>query len=170
LEDSCKSAPRAWWGSHWRFLIVARASVGLTELAALALTPALCLALGSPLVGESYPLTQGLPFVMLWIAAGFVLFALAFCFSAVFAGEHSPWIVCVIATIAYSMAMNSIPWLALHPQANLFNLMSGEKMSYFHAADFTLTGPLPWPALTIVTCVACAFIALAGSIAKRQDF
>jgi ABC-2 type transport system permease protein len=54
----------------------------------------------SPLVGRSYPLSESLHFVLLWLGGGLMLFALAFLCSVPFAGEYTALIVAFLGLFA----------------------------------------------------------------------
>jgi len=73
---------------RWQLAAV-RAAVGLLEMVALAVTPALLIPTMSPLVHQSYPFSQAIQFSLLWIAAGALLFATSFLLSTVVTGQYT---------------------------------------------------------------------------------
>jgi len=83
-------------------LLAVRAGVGLAEMAALALMPALILAVLSPMVHETCP-----PSVLMqsaqWAANGAALFALAFLLSTVLAGPYTALAASMALLFAYAL-------------------------------------------------------------------
>jgi ABC-type transport system involved in multi-copper enzyme maturation permease subunit len=136
--------------------VAARAAVGLIETSALALLPMAFVCAGSWLVGESYPLARALHFSVLWAAAGGVVFAAALLLSTLVAGEYSAPVACFVALFLY-IAIVNMPPLDRVPSLNVLAVMS-------------LTGPVPWPALTGMVLAALGLIAIGRAVTERQEF
>jgi ABC-type transport system involved in multi-copper enzyme maturation permease subunit len=150
-------------------LIGIRALVGLAEVFALALVPAITIAVWSPMTGQSYPLAQSLQFTILWSIGGSAILGITILFSAIVASEYSAWILCFCSVMLYSAAVN-ITGLQRFPSLDLFKTMSGSGMPYFDFSRHTLSGPLPWISLLVFLAIALSFIALADRLTQRQDY
>jgi ABC-type transport system involved in multi-copper enzyme maturation permease subunit len=156
--------------SRWR-LVAVRAAVGLGQVAALSLLPALLIPLLSPFVGEVFSFGLALQLSVLWAVCGMLMFALAFLLSAVLPGAYSPAIASIAGLLSYS-ALAGLPLVKQHPALDLFQTMHGARLLIFHGASSLLTfaGPLPWLALGGYALVAIGLIFAAGSITVRRDF
>jgi ABC-2 type transport system permease protein len=153
-----------------RFRLVAtRAMVGLAELTLLACVPAVLLPIVSQWLGEWYSTRQAWQFVVLWVGCGSVVFSVAFVCSTLL-GEYATWVVSFVILLLYSALVHLVPVLARRPMLDLFDLMSGAVMPYFHDADATLRGPLPWEPLMIMAGLTSAFVATAIRITVHQEF
>jgi ABC-2 type transport system permease protein len=152
-----------------RKLMSTRAVVGFLQVVVLAFVPAVLLTLCSPLVGEFYPLSQGLQFGLLWVGGGAILFAVTFFLSALLAGEYTSWILCIVALVLYEVMIH-VPPLARFPRLDFLQMMNGSGMAYFRSADSTLIGPIPWLALLVMLLAAVAFVWSAGGVTARRDF
>jgi ABC-2 type transport system permease protein len=150
--------------SRWR-LVLARALIGLSEVAILAVLPALVIPVLSPFVHESYPWTQAIQFSLLWTVGGTLVFAMAFLSSVVFGGEYSAPVVALVVLLAYS-AIADLPAL---DRFDVHDMMSGTGTSYFRLDTALITGPLPWMAIAVVLLVSCCMVVLAGRITQAQD-
>ena len=156
--------------SRWRLTAV-RAAMGMAEVAALALLPALLIPLLSPFVGAAFPFARALQFSVLWAGCGIVIFALTFFFSAVFPGAYSPVIASVAGLIACPV-LADLPLLARHPAFNLVETMHGAQLSTAHGATSlaAFAAPLPWLSLGLYALVTLCLAGAAGSITARRDF
>ena len=153
--------------SRWRLLTV-RAAVGILQVATLSFLPALVLPTLSPLVHESYPLSQAIQFSLLWTVGGVIFFTVGFLSSVIFAGEFTAPVASLLALGLYSAFME-LPGVEHHiPDVN--DVMSGAGMSYFQPASSNIVGPLPWLSMAIIMLIALGLIKLAGVITQRQDF
>jgi ABC-2 type transport system permease protein len=150
-------------------LVATRAAVGFLEVACLALLPAILLFLLSPFVGESYPLTQGLQFALLWTGGGAILFAATFFLSALLAGEYTAWVICIAGLTVYLIVIH-LPPLGNYPELDFLSVMSGAEMSYFRSSDSTLIGPMPWFPLLVMLATAFGFVRGAEVITRQRDF
>lgn len=146
----------------------ARAAVGLLEVAALSLVPALVIPALSSLAGQFYPWPQAFEFSLLWTAGGAVIFAIGFMASSVFAGEYTAPVAAFLGLLVYSVIAD-LPFLE-HYSLNVHDIMSGIGMPYFQANGALLIGPLPWTALAVIVLTVLCLFALAGRITQHQDF
>ena len=156
--------------SRWR-LIAFRSVMGMTQVAVMALLPALLVPLLSPFVGETYPFARALQFSVLWAGCGMVIFALTFFFSAVLSGAYSPAIASVAGLIACSV-LAELPLLEGHPTFDLLGTMHGAQLSTIHGeiSLAAFAAPLPWPSLGLYALVALCLVGVAGGITARRDF
>jgi hypothetical protein len=145
---------------------VARAAVGLLEVAALALIPVAIVPACSALIGESYPLTQALGFALLWIAVGSAVFAISFLVSVLVRGDYVALAVAVFAMRLVPGALAKLPGLA---SLDVHNIMTGRGMAYFDPRRAELIAA-PWLAALATAAVAVAILALAIRITRRQRF
>jgi len=154
-------------------LTLVRAAVGLVEITALALVPAVAIALCSPLVHQAYPLSQSLQFAALWTAGGAALFAVSFLASAMFAGEYTAFIVAWVALFGVTLTQQyiRISHTAAFPYlVTVQEVMSGFRMPYFDAKARVLIGPFPAVHVTILVLIAATLVALAAAWTDRKDF
>lgn len=150
-------------------LILTQIAVGLAEMAALALLPALLISSLSPLVHQTFPLAEALHFSVLWFGCGTIIFASAFFLSVVFGGEYTAPVACYIALISQALVAQ---WAPLRPyRLNLLWTM-GEfgTMRWDSQHNVLLSSPLPWVRLLIIALIASGLFALSARITQRQDF
>ncbi len=149
-------------------LVLARVTVGLAEVAALALIPAMTISTLSPLIGQAYPWCQSLQFSFLWAIGGAFLFAIGFLASIIFGGEYTAAVVAVIAMLAYSI-LADLPLVERYA-FDIHDLMSGTGMSYFQSSKYLVIGPLPWLQLLMVTLAVGISVGLGVRVTQNQDF
>jgi ABC-2 type transport system permease protein len=114
-------------------LVTTRAAVGVVELLAMAVVPALLIPVTAPWVGESYPISAALVHAFCLFLGWTVFFSLALFLSTVWDDIWKPLLLACSIAVALSMAeMFSSTINHLGP----FALMSGET--------FFRTGQLPW--------------------------
>jgi hypothetical protein len=77
-------------------LVVTQMAVGLLELVALSLLPALLIPSMSALIHQHYPFTQALHFGVLWFCCGSMIFATAFFLSVMLEGEYTAPVACFL--------------------------------------------------------------------------
>jgi len=156
--------------SRWR-LVTVRAAMGLGQVTALALLPALLIPLLSPLVGEVFSLALALQFSLLWTTCGMLIFALAFFFSAVLPGAYSPAIASIAGLLLCS-ALAGLPQVKQYPALDLFQTIRGAQLSLLHSEPslHTFAAPLPWLALGVYALVAIGLVFAACSITVTRDF
>jgi ABC-2 type transport system permease protein len=153
-------------------LLAVRAAVGLLEMAALTVIPALLVPTLSPLlVGQSYPATQALAFALLFISWGVVWFAVGFLWSILLAGEYTAGVAALLTPFAYMVLFAQITQGGRRfPATNPFYVMSGQHMPYFNWQAALLIGPLPWTAMLLLAAIAVALIGAAVRLTARQSF
>jgi ABC-type transport system involved in multi-copper enzyme maturation permease subunit len=149
-------------------LLSVRAALGLAQVVALSLLPALLIPAISPLRGESYPWAQALQFALLWAVVGALIFMLGFLASSLFGGEYTALVVAFLGLIVYSI-ISDLPFFERH-SLDVHDIMSGTGMKYFPPKGSALIGPLPWNALTVILLIGFSLAALSGRITRQQDF
>jgi ABC-type transport system involved in multi-copper enzyme maturation permease subunit len=150
-------------------VIGAHVGIGLLEVAALALIPALIVPAISPLVHESYPFSQALHFSVLWLVCGAVVFASAFLLSVVLSGDYSAPVAYIIIFFLQDLILASAP---LERYRLKIIWIAGEfgTMHWDAQRDLLLSGPLPWLRLLTITLVTISLLAIAAQVTQRQDF
>jgi ABC-2 type transport system permease protein len=149
-------------------LVSARAAVGLLQVAALSLLPALLIPTLSPLAGQLYPWSQALQFAAFWAAAGSLFFMIGFLASSLLGGEYTAPVVAFLGLLVYSVIAD-LPFFERH-SLDVHDIMSGTGMRYFQPNGSLLIGPLPWKTLAVILWIAFSLVALAGQITRRQEF
>jgi ABC-2 type transport system permease protein len=150
-------------------LVAVRVTVGLLQMAGLALLPALVVPALSHFVHESYPLLQAWEFSLLWIGCGSIVFATGFLLSIFLRGEYTGAVACFAVLIGYFAIMN-LPSIGDLPFANLDRVMSGDEMPYFRESTHQLIGPLPWTPLLVIISIALGMLVIADRVVQHQDF
>jgi ABC-2 type transport system permease protein len=150
-------------------LLAAQIGVGLSEMAALALVPALLIPGISPFVHESYPISEALEFSVLWFGCGIIIFATAFLLSILLGGEYTAPVACYVLLVLHTaIAM----WRPLRPyRLNMMWTMGGVGMMQRDLQNtLVFTGPLPWARLLTIALISIVLLATAAYVAERQDF
>jgi hypothetical protein len=140
-------------------LIGVRAATGLAELLVLAFVPSLLLPVLSPLIGQTYGITDAIVYGACLFIAGTVFFSLAFLLSTMFGSVWPPLlIVLAVATVLglFDLALRDLS------RYSVFAVMSGE--SYFRG------GGLPWLGLLASAALSAAMLYGAAFNIARQDF
>jgi len=152
-------------------LLIARAAVGVLELAVLAIVPAAIVpALSPALVHQSYPVTQCLHFASLFMSWGVVWFGTGFLWSILFTGDYTAAVASVLTPWAYIVVYANLSRGGRRfPSANPFAFMSGE-IDFGGFARGLLTSPLPWLAMGVLGLVATALLVSAWRLTERQNF
>ena len=151
-------------------VLAVRAVTGLTEMAALALIPALIVPTLSPVIARhSYPMLQGLRFAVLFMSWGAVWFSIGFMWSVLFSGEYTAAVVSLLTPIAYMVVYANVSSGGRQfPSANPIAFMSGADA--IANGGSMLLGPLPWTEIAVLACIATALFASAAAITARQSF
>ncbi len=151
-------------------LVEAHVAVGLLELAVLALLPALIVPAISPLVHQSYPVSQALHFSALWFVCGAEIFATAFLFSVVLSGEYTAPVACYIVFFVQDFVFGSQPLVRFTYRLKLM-WIAGEfgTMHWDAQRGQLLSGPLPWLSLSLIGLLSLGLLAFAARITQRQD-
>jgi ABC-2 type transport system permease protein len=151
-------------------LVGAHLAVGLLELAALALLPALLVPAMSLLVHQSYPLSQALHFSVLWFVCGAEIFATAFLFSAVLSGEYTAPVACYIVFFIHNLVFGRGRFLHATYRLQLM-WVAGEfgRMHWNTSHTQLLSGPLPWLNLLLIALISLCLFAVATRITQHQD-
>lgn len=147
-----------------RALVVTRALVGAAEAFALALIPGILVALLSPAIGYSYPLSQALLFGILMAGGGMIFYSLGFFLSHLFRGEFAaPGV--GLAIVAGVYVITRLPQL---DDLDVFDLMTGSH--YMIHATYLLGDTFPILPLICSLTAAGGLVALSSAIASRRDF
>ena len=149
-------------------VVSVRAALGLAEVVALSLLPALVIPSLSPLTGQSYPWSQALQFAVLWAVAGALIFMMGFLASSLFGGEYTAPVVAFLGLLGYSVIAD-LPFFERH-SLDVNDIMSGTGMPYFQQHGSLLVGPVPWNALGVILLLVFSLVALASRITRQQDF
>lgn len=150
--------------------IAARALVGITELSAFALVPAILVPMFSRWSHHSYPsVPQALHFSVLWICCGTVFFAFGLWLSTFVPGDYPAATVCLFSLFAYLAVLEFAP-LEKFPAFDLFNVIAAWHMPYFSGRDTCFVTYLPWRTLSAITLLGLAIMVVAAQIVERQDF
>jgi len=145
-------------------LIAVPAAVGLAELAALALLPAMLLPILSILVGQTYPLSEALQFSILWFGFGSAIFAVAFFFSVIAGGEF----VAPVATYLVLMVQGYVgPAIGTE---FILKAMSGIGTVYRGASGNVAATGLPWASLAAYSAAVLILLSVSGFVTQRRDF
>lgn len=152
-----------------RHLVTVRSALGLAQVVALALVPALLIPALSALSGEPYDTGQPLRFFPLWACCGVVIFGLAHLVATVVRGVATSWLCSFLALAVYGAAVNATA-LSRYPRLSLFRIMNGTGLDTFHRATYSLQGPLPWALLAAIVCLGLALLACSARIVERKDF
>ena len=144
--------------------ILTRAAVGATEATVLAFIPLLIVAMLSPLIAQSYPLSQALMFGTMFVLAGLVFFALGFLLSHLLRGEYSAPVV-ALAAIAAFYILTKLPRLGV---LSVFDAMDGKKVLVGHT--FLLGREFPIATIAVSLVLAASMIALSIARTNARDF
>jgi ABC-2 type transport system permease protein len=136
-------------------LVGTQIGTGLWELAALSFLPALWLPLFSRFTRAPYPFANAMHFSLLWFSCSVIIFALAYCLSAVLEGEYTAAVVCYIALVVQSLIAS---WTPLKPyHLNLLRTM----------AEFPT---IPWERLLTLALISLGLFGLAVWNIQARDF
>lgn len=158
-------------------ILCVRATVGLLQIGAIALIPAILVPTLSPLAHQSYPFPLALHFALLWIVCGSAVFTMSLLLSTILSNGYTALTASFIVTLVYEY-ITTVP--SLRPKNLLFNLsmiMAGTE-SPVHRFNKIVPGymrdGLPdrfhWATLIVVVGVSVAFFAASARITSRQDF
>ncbi len=144
--------------------VLARAAVGVVEAIVLAFIPLLIVALLSPLIQRSYPLSQAVMFATMFVLAGLVFFALGFFLSHILRGEYSAPVV-ALAGIAAFYILTKLPRLGV---LSVFDAMDGKKVLV--GRTFLLGDVFPITTIATSLAIAAGLIALSIARTNTRDF
>jgi hypothetical protein len=128
-------------------LVLARAAVGLAEVWLLAGFVAAWVPIVAAITGPGYPISQSLPFSLLWAAVGSLIFSLTQLFASLIASDYLTWLLTFLLILGYQATLQ-LTALRQYPRLDLYRLMSGQD-------------DLPWLAISSVLAVATALLGLA---------
>jgi ABC-2 type transport system permease protein len=154
-------------------LTLVRAAVGLIEVITLAMMPAIVIAAVSPIVHETYPVSQAVEFGLLWSAGGAALFSVAFLASSLFAGDYTAFVVAEIVLFGHTVSTQFVRIARPATRPYLFTvqeIMSGFRMTYFDPQRHLLVGPFPEIPVAALGLFTCVLIACALRYTATKDF
>lgn len=150
-------------------LLAIRAAVGLLQMTALALVPALVVPGLSHFVHESYPFLQAWGFSILWVGCGTIVFAIGFLLSVIFRGEYMGVLAGMAVLVGYFAVTNRAS-LQRFPFVSLDRVMGGDDMPYFSDTTHQLIGPPPWMPLLVIMLLAIGLLGFSSRVVEQQDF
>jgi ABC-type transport system involved in multi-copper enzyme maturation permease subunit len=166
-----------------RQIVAARVGVGVLQLIALALVPALLVYVLSPIYAQqSYPAMQALQFALLYMAGGLLCFAVAFLCSTALDNEHTVVAACVVAPFGYTLLVDQFWRLASvaaavplpvairrFRSANLFDVMVANDMPHLDPGTFFITR-VPWLTVLVLAAMSAVVFWYSTRIVDRADF
>jgi hypothetical protein len=166
-----------------RQIVAARAGVGILQVVALALIPALLVSILSPMYAhQSYPVSQALQFALLYVAGGLLCFAAAFLCSTALDNEHTVVAACVVAPFAYTLLIDQFWRLASvatavplreairrFRSANVFDIMVANDMPYLDPDTFFITA-LPWLTVLLLAALSAIVFWCSARVVDKADF
>jgi hypothetical protein len=146
-------------------MVLSRLLVGIAEIAALGIGPALLVPVLSPAVHEHYPVGQIILFACLMIIAGVVFFCFGFLLSSLFGGEFTGPVValCFVGTYFFVVRAKSLHWLSV------LDTMSGED-AVSRSGNYFIDGSIPWSGMLYSLGVSLVFYLGALLISRHHDF
>jgi ABC-2 type transport system permease protein len=145
-------------------VVGAQVAVGLTELALLALLPALLIPTLSAIMHQSYPIDEALRYSLVRFICGAFIFAIAFLFSVLVRGAYTAPMLCWGALFLQARVAN---WAPLRPYGlNPLRTMDG-RWGWWQQT--TINDPFPWAGLAIMLLIATALLAAATRVTQRQN-
>ena len=150
-------------------IISAQVAVGLLELGLIALIPALLVPALSPVVHETYPISQAVHFSILWFVCGALVYAMSFFFSSLLRGEYAALVACFIAVTAEDFLTG--PQLSTYFNRWKIFWISDDlgNMHWDMQQHQLLSGPLPWVSLLTFTGITLILLWAGLRIAQRQE-
>ncbi len=150
-------------------LLMMRAIVGLLEMIALAVVPAIVIPVIAMTTGERYPLRQAGSFALLWIAGGVVLFGLAVLCASFIANEYAAWLAAFLVLMLYE-ALANLSALSRLPSFDVLRMMSGSGREYLDTVRHVIVGPLPWTTFAVSLVIGGLALMLSERLIQRKDF
>lgn len=150
-------------------VVLARAAMGLVQVAALAFLPVLLVPLASALLWqESYPPAQAALFAIRFVSWGAVWFGVSFLWATVIRSEHTAAAAAVLTPFVYMpVYVGILDGERRWPSANYFDFMhGGDSVS---RATGAIDG-VPWPAVLALAATCVVLLSAALVVARRQEF
>jgi len=152
-------------------LVGTRVAVGVLQLIAIALIPAVIVPALSPVIArQSYPWWQGVEYATLFVSWGVLWFAVGVVCSVAFAGEFTAAALAILSPFFYMIVYTRVSSGGRRfPAANPFEMMSG-GLDHHLGGRMLLTEPLPWLPMFALVLVAVAFLVAAWRTTVKQNF
>lgn len=150
-------------------VVGAQIAVGIIQLAALSLIPAVLLPALSALTHKSLAPSFAFHFCVLWFFGGLVIFSASFFLSVIAPGEYTAPLLCYLTLVVHTIVAG---W---HPLAryrlNLLWIMGEFRTMQWNTAH-TLLEPPPLSALRLLLLALIAFLLVfvAIGVTYKQDF
>jgi ABC-type transport system involved in multi-copper enzyme maturation permease subunit len=152
--------------SRWQ-LIRAQVSVGLGELAVLALVPVWLIQPLSAMLGQSYLLEEALRYALLRFICGTFIFSISFFLSVILKGAYTAPVACFMILI---LQTRIAWWSRLHLYGGLvLNPLGTIGGRWSELSNNTIFDPLPWRGLSILVLTALVLFAATTRITERQS-
>jgi ABC-type transport system involved in multi-copper enzyme maturation permease subunit len=140
-------------------IVTARAAVALLELLALSVIPALLITVLSPVVGQSYSLSEGVVHAALLFGGGAVFFSFTFLMSSIFADPWRPPALMAAVFFVIAMVRMIVPGFT---RFTLAPVITG--------ASYYFTYEIPWTPLLLSMLTSAVLLFLAARNIRRRDF
>jgi ABC-2 type transport system permease protein len=142
-----------------RRLLAVRAGVGALELLALAVVPSLVVCLLSPLIGESYPITEALFYSLMLYLGGAFFYGLALLLSTIFQDQLKA----VLAGLSVAVVMGLLSLISEGAtRYSVYRVMTAQ--SYFTG------GAPPWAGLLVCLAAGALMFFVSLRLLERRDF
>jgi ABC-type transport system involved in multi-copper enzyme maturation permease subunit len=150
-------------------LIGMQIAIGVLELAALSLLPAVLIPALSAATHHDYPLPAALHFSVLWFFGGLLIFAVSFLLSVMAGGEYTAPVACYVLLMVHTVVA---AWHPLSPyRLNVMWIMGEFRTMHWDASHvLLLPPPLAWTRMSIMALLALLLLTSALRITRRQDF
>ncbi|HKO13776.1 MAG TPA: hypothetical protein VJV22_17535 [Acidobacteriaceae bacterium] len=153
-----------------RFRVIGtQIAVGIIELAALALVPAILIPGLSTFMHRSYPFPIALHFSILWFFGGLIIFSVSFLLSVALSGEYTAPVVCYLLLALHTFVAASHP-LAPYRLQLMWIMGEFRTMRWDAAHDLLQPPPLSWLRLLVMALLAFLLFSAAVRVTDRQDF
>ena len=140
-------------------IVAIRAGVALIELLVLAVLPAFLVPLLSPVVGQSYGLSEGLVHAALLFGGGAVFFCFTFLMSSIFSDPWRPPMMMAALFFVVATVRTLVPGFT---RLTLAPVITGS--TYF------LDRSIPWTALLLSLLTSAVLLVVATRNVARRDF
>lgn len=148
-----------------RHFLQAQAVVALAQAIVLSFLPAILVPAFSSLIGQTFPISQGIRYAVLLVGAGLVFYGWTFLLSQVIQRKSSNLAVSASSIGAFFVLVKSIRAL---DRFDIFDTMCGNDS--LDRQTFLLQGPLPWRSLAISSAILLGMVWCALVLVEHHDF